>query len=131
MNSTNLAPSHGWYFLPALRWTARLTSLTSAGIVLMFAFGESGTPTAREWLLLAFFPIGLVLGMGLGWWRELLGGAVALGSLAVFYAILFAFRGSVPTSPYFAILAAPGALFLAAGLWMRCRGFSTRGSAAA
>lgn len=102
-----------------LRWVARLTSLGTVGIILAFAFGEGGAPRPLEWLMLAFFPIGLVVGLLLGWWRELLGGAVAVGSLAMFYVVMIVLGKSVPTTPYFAILGAPGALFLVAGLWRR------------
>jgi hypothetical protein len=103
----------------ALRWLARLTSLASIGLLAAFAFGEPGTPTAREWLVLAFFPGGVVLGMVLGWWRELIGGTVAVLSLAAFYACMFALSGRVPGGPYFALFSLPGALFLAAGLAAR------------
>ncbi len=120
MTFTTLPAPPRPYTLTGLRWLARITSIASIGIILMFAFGE-GTPTAREWVLLAFFPIGLAIGLLLGWWRELTGGVVALSSMVIFYALMFASSGKLPTGPYFAILAAPGLLFLLAGLWSRAR----------
>lgn len=99
-----------------LRWVARVMSLFTMGVVLMFAFGE-GVPAGRDWVLLAFFPIGLLIGLVIGWRREVLGGAVAVGSMAVFFALLAAFSGRFPAGPYFAILGLPGLLFLISGLW--------------
>lgn len=105
--------------LATLRWLARILSALSIGILLMFAFGEPGTPTAREWLLLAFFPIGLGAGLLIGWWRELLGGVITLASLAVFYGLMRTFSHRFPPGPYFAVLALPGLLFVIVGLWAR------------
>lgn len=98
-----------------LRWIARVMSLGTIGIIGAFAFGE-GTPTKAEWLVLAFFPIGLVVGLVLAWWREIPGALLALGSMAAFYAIHFAARGTFPAGPYFAVLVSPAVVFLAAGL---------------
>jgi peptidoglycan/LPS O-acetylase OafA/YrhL len=103
----------------ALRWVARGLSLLTILTIAMFAFGEPGTPTAKEWLLLAFFPIGLLLGLALAWWRELLGGIIAVGSILVFYAAFLVADGRLPAGPYFAILATPGVLFLILGLATR------------
>jgi hypothetical protein len=105
----------------ALRWLARVLSLGTIGIIGAFAFGE-GTPTAAEWLLLAFFPIGLVVGLVLAWWREIPGALLALGSMAAFYAIHFVSRGTLPAGPYFAVLVSPAVVFLAAGLTSRMAG---------
>lgn len=100
-----------------LRWAARLTSIVSIGMLLAFLGpGEKGTPTLPEALLMAFFPFGLMAGMVLGWWKELSGGLVSVGSLAAFYAVVMVQRGHFPTGPYFALFALPGVLFLAAAL---------------
>lgn len=102
----------------ALRWAGRLLSLGTIGVIAAFAFGE-GTPKPSEWLLLAFFPIGLLVGLVLAWWREIPGAVVALGSMAAFYAICFVARGGVPTGPWFAVLALPAVVFLIAGVLAR------------
>jgi hypothetical protein len=101
-----------------LRWAARLLSLGTIAVILAFAFGE-GTPRASDWLLLAFFPIGLVAGLALAWRHELAGSLVALASMAVFYALCYRASGHVPTGPYFALLASPAAIFLLTSLLSR------------
>lgn len=100
-----------------LRWVARISSLGTFAIIGAFAFGE-GTPTAKEWLILLVFPIGLLIGLLIGWWRDILGGAIAISSVAILYIIILA-RGSTTPGPYFALLAVPGVLFLASGLLAR------------
>ncbi|MCB9156074.1 MAG: hypothetical protein H6645_03025 [Caldilineaceae bacterium] len=59
-----------------LRWIARLGSLLSVAFVLLFLFGEglvvNGVwPTATEWVGLLFFPLGLAIGLLIGWRNEL------------------------------------------------------------
>ncbi len=74
-----------------VRWTARLWSIASVGLILFFIVGE-GVKIARpsEWLLFLFFPIGISAGMILAWWKEEIGGSIAVGSLLLFYMIHFA-----------------------------------------
>lgn len=105
-----------------LRWLARLLSLASLVMLAMFAFGplERARPTAGEWLLLAFFPIGVALGLIVAWWREILGGVISIASLAIFYAIMLANSGNV-RGPYFLLFSAPALLFLMCGLMSRSR----------
>lgn len=111
-----------------LRWTARIWSLLSAAFVLAILIGEgvSGTPSApltwSDVVGLALFPTGLLVGLALGWWREIAGGLVGLGTLLTFYVFLTAVTGRVPGGPYFVLLAAPALLFLLAGLLTRARG---------
>jgi len=105
--------------LDILKWTARAASLASLAILAAFAFGEGGTPTLRQAVLMVFFPFGLVGGLVLGWWRETWGGALSIASLVAFYLLEAAMSGRFPGGPYFAILASPGLLFLASGLLHR------------
>jgi hypothetical protein len=54
----------------ALRWTARIWSLLSLGVVVLFAVGEGmhlARFTARELVLFLFFPLGVCAGLALGW----------------------------------------------------------------
>ncbi len=104
-----------------MRWTARAAGIASVALLSQFFFGELGTPTPREVVALVFFPVGVALGMLLGWWREALGGWVTLLSLAAFYLWMIALRGNPPGGPYFMLFAAPGLLFLACSLIERRR----------
>jgi hypothetical protein len=62
-----------------------------------------------EWIMLLFGPIGLIVGMILGWWKEGLGGAVTILS---FFASLLVGDYSGSGAAYMAVCAAPGFLFL-------------------
>jgi hypothetical protein len=54
--------------------------------------------------------------MVLAWRWEGLGGAITVGSLVALYILMFILDGRFPRGPFFALVAAPGALFLAAWL---------------
>lgn len=104
--------------MKAVRWIARLLSLASATLLLMFMFGgaEHLRFTTREIVAVAFFPIGVIIGFGVAWLRPLLGAIISLGSLAVFYAFMLISSGGVPGGPYFLLFALPAILFLVSGL---------------
>ena len=63
-------------------------------------------------VLFVFFPIGTCAGMILGWRWEGLGGTITIGSLLAFYGALRIMDGRFPGGPFFALVAAPGLLFL-------------------
>jgi hypothetical protein len=111
-----------------LRWLARLTGLLSIGILLLFLTGEDGLilhgwtkVRPIEWLGLLFFPFGVLLGLGLAWWREALGAAVAAVSVTAFYTYHVMLAGRLPTGPWFLIFTAPAILFFASWLAHRRR----------
>jgi hypothetical protein len=106
-----------------IRWVARTWVIASVGLVLLMFIGsgkvEGFNPaqfTSRDWVGLFFFPFGVGLGMIVAWRREGLGGSITVGSLAAFYAALRIMGGRFPGGPYFALVAAPGILFLVCGL---------------
>ncbi len=101
-----------------IRWIARVWSLFSIGFVLLILVGELVSPHAalpsslRDIVGMFFFPFGVCVGLVLAWKWEALGGLIALGSLVAFYFTLYIFDGRFPRGPFFALVAAPGALFL-------------------
>jgi hypothetical protein len=98
-----------------IRWTARAWSAASIGLILAFLVGEGFHPAqikAREWVGLVFFPVGIAVGMILAWWKEGLGGAITVASLAAFYLIPLATAGALPEGWAFLVFAMPGFLFL-------------------
>jgi len=103
-----------------LRWLARALSILTVAILLVFACGEGlnwSRFTPGELLLFACFPLGLCAGMVVAWWREGLGGGIAVASLVAFYLLDRFWSGSFPRGFAFAALAVPGFLFLICGLW--------------
>jgi len=112
----------------AVRWIARVWSILSIGFVLFFMVGDLEiyfrgvklpSPTMQEWVGLILWPIGVVVGLIVAWFREELGGILAVGSLIAFYVWNVAHSGHLPRGPFFFLVAAPGLLFLAAGLLSR------------
>lgn len=98
-----------------LRWIARAWGLASGLLLLAFAFGgrEHVRLTAGEAVGFLFFPVGVIVGFAVAWWRELAGGLITVASLALFYLWLFARDGRWPAGPYFLLFAAPGFLHIA------------------
>jgi hypothetical protein len=112
----------------AIRWIARAWSIASIGFVLLMfggsALAEGFDPaqfTPRDWVGLFFFPLGVCLGLIVAWRREGLGGGMTVGSFLAFYATLRITDGRFPRGPWFALVAAPGILFLVC--WLLSRGY--------
>ena len=107
-----------------LVWIARIWSVASFVFVLAFVFGEAFSghgikPTAAEWLGLAFWPGGVLVGLGIGWIHPRIGGVIATGSLLTFYVWNILERGTPPTGPFFLLVTAPGILFLLTSLFSK------------
>lgn len=107
-----------------LRWTARVWGIASALLLMAFAFGgrEHLRFTAGEVVAFLLFPVGVVAGFAIAWWRELAGGLVTVGSLALFHLYEFAGSGRWWLGPYFFLFAAPGVLHVAGALIARRAG---------
>jgi hypothetical protein len=125
--SSILAPDLGPVPVRLLRWVARAASVASLALLAMFATSGGAAPTASEWLMLAFFPIGVAIGMLVAWRSEILGGSIAAASLVAFYAILSLDATRPPAGPWFVVFASPALVLLVCGLTARA---SLRRSAA-
>ena len=110
-----------------LRWIARAWGIASALLLLAFAFGgrEHFRLTAGETVEFLLFPVGVIAGFVVAWWRELAGGLITMGSLALFYLLLFARDGRLAIGPYFLLFAAPGLLHIASALLAARAGWGT------
>ena len=117
------------------RWIARGLSLVSIALLVLFVVGELPTPgrvAARELVGLAFFPLGVVVGMIVAWRREGLGAAIGLSSLACFYGVYgLALRGSAALGWWFVIFSSPLGLFALAALASNDPGGDARSAGAA
>jgi hypothetical protein len=98
-----------------LRWAARALSLACFLLLCAFFFGggESMRMTGRQAVVFLLFPVGVVAGFGVSWWREAIGACISLGCLVILYALIFARDGRLH-GPYFLLFAVPALLFLAA-----------------
>ena len=122
-----LAPDLGPVPVRWLRWVARAASLASLALLAMFATSGGAAPSAFGWLMLAFFPVGVGVGMLVAWRSEIIGGAIAAASLVAFYAIISLDATRPPAGPWFVVFASPALVLLVCGLTARA---SLRRSAA-
>ena len=108
--------------LAVVELLARVGSVASITMLLLLFQAEAFHPSEiapREWIGLAFFPIGVVIGMVIAWWKEGLGATVTLGSLLGFYLVYgYLFRYHIG-GPWFLVFASPGFLFLLHWLFYR------------
>lgn len=97
-----------------LGWVARAWGVASALLLFLFAFGgrEHLRFTAGEAMAFLLFPVGVIAGFVISWWRELTGGLVTVGCFLVFCLFLHAWSGRWP-GIYFFLFTAPGFLHLA------------------
>jgi hypothetical protein len=101
--------------LSVIEGLARITSIASVALLIMLFLGEGLDPSAitrNEWMGLVFFPIGVVIGMVVAWWKEGLGAAITLGSLAAFYLVWGWLLRNHIGGWAFVTFASPGFLFL-------------------
>ena len=99
-----------------LCWIARIGSIVSIGLILMFFIGEGFDPAnlkLQEWIGFFFFPVGIVVGMIVAWWQEGMGGTITVGSLLAFYIVHFLFNRALPQGWAWIVFTSPGILFLA------------------
>ncbi len=106
--------------LPRLvRWSARVTSLLSFGLVMVIAIGQGGPPNPLRQprpVQLEFAALGLMLlGFVIGWMQEGLGGLLVLLGLVGLNAVELTVNGR-PALGAFPLFAVPGALFLLSAL---------------
>jgi len=86
----------------------------SIGLIFLFLVGEEFHPTQiplKQWIGLIFFPLGVVIGMIVAWWKEGFGAGVTLLSLLAFYGVYGLLFGN-RLGGWFVAFAAPGFLFL-------------------
>ena len=113
-----------------LRWSARTLGIISALLLLAFVFGGSEHLdfTAHEAFAFLLFPVGVMLGFAVAWWRDMAGGLITVASLVVFYLYMGAL-GEWPRGPYFLLFAVPAFLHIASALLARRTGSASQPSA--
>jgi hypothetical protein len=122
MHTQRIEPS---VTLLGLEWIARVGSLVSIGLLMALFIGEGFHPAQiapQEWTGLLFFPVGVVLGMIIAWWKEGAGATITLTSLAAFYVVYGYLLRNHIGGWFFIAFAAPGFLFLLHWLLLRKTG---------
>ena len=102
-----------------IRWIARIwAALMVAFMLFMFithivddGIGPLFDLSFRDTLMMVAM-IGSVIGLGLAWKWERLGGWMTVGGMLAFYLFDYFFSGDFPRGPVFLIIAFPGILFL-------------------
>jgi hypothetical protein len=92
----------------ALKTIARFWGVLSISLSLLFIFGKGvdlSKLTPIEWLGFFFFPFGLTVGLIIAWSKELVGGIIAIVSVAAFAVVM-------NINWYVAALGFPGLLFI-------------------
>ena len=101
--------------LAVVELLARVTSIASITLLLMLFASELLNPSEvapRQWVGLVFFPLGVIVGMIIAWWKEGLGSAITLGSLLGLYLVYGYFMRYHIAGWAFIVFASPGFLFL-------------------
>ena len=101
--------------LTVIELLARVGSIASITLLLMLFAGEGFDPshvTTRQWVGLFFFPLGVIVGMVIAWWKEGLGAAITLGSLLALYVVYGYLMRYHIAGWAFLVFASPGFLFL-------------------
>jgi hypothetical protein len=105
--------------LQVLRWLARIGSLVSYFVMVLYLVGEGFTVssfTFNDWVGFICFPVGALGGQLVGWWNELVGGIITTVSLLAFYLIYGLLLHIWPTGPAYIVFSIPGFIFLVAGI---------------
>jgi hypothetical protein len=107
------------YVACCARWLARGLSILAAGMVALIFVSEgridllrSSPPEAALFVLFFISWLGLLV----AWQWEVLGAAMTLGGMGVFYVVHYVDAGKWPQGWAFAFITSPGVLFLCRGL---------------
>ena len=101
--------------LAVVELLARVGSIASITLLILLFMGEAFRPaeiSPNEWAGLLFFPIGVMVGMIVAWWKEGLGAAVTVLSLLAFYMVYGYLLKNHIGGWAFIVFASPGFLFL-------------------
>ena len=102
-------------FLIFLRWCNRIIASILAILIILFVFGEGfpnfATVDARTALLFVCF-IAIIIGLILGWFKEMSGGIILISGFVSFELIQYSATGNFATNALFAIFPLIGIIFI-------------------
>jgi hypothetical protein len=94
---------------------ARVGSIASVTLLILIFMDEAVRPSEisrNEWAGLVFFPLGIIIGMVIAWWKEGVGSVLTVASLVGFYIVYGYLLRNHVGSWVFIAFASPGFLFL-------------------
>jgi hypothetical protein len=97
-----------------LRWAARLLAAIIVSLVVVVLIGEGFDLLKLKGLEpveMAFFWIACI-GMVVAWRWQVIGGALSLGGMILFFIVEFTIRGGLTKAPFLYLMLLPGILFL-------------------
>ena len=101
--------------LAVIELLARVTSIASITFLILLFMHEPFRPSEispNEWAGLVFFPIGIMIGMVIAWWKEGVGSVLTIVSLIGFYVVYGYLLRNHIGGWWFILFASPGFLFL-------------------
>jgi hypothetical protein len=104
-----------------VRWTGRALTALLVGVVIVIFIGEGFNPLRLkgiEVLQMVLFWTACV-GMVLAWRWPVIGGALSLSGMMLFFTVELAVTGGFPRGLFFYLMPLPGLLFLADGFMRR------------
>ncbi len=105
-----------------LRWTARALALLHLGLVLIMVVGLAVAGRFHPLRVSGVGPVQMMffwaacVGMAAAWRWEVIGGAISLGGVLLFFAAELAVKGGLPQGPLLYLMVLPGILFLLSSL---------------
>lgn len=95
-----------------IRKIAKVWSSICVVFILIFIIGygldpNEPIPSSIEWLGLALFLFGVIVGQIVAWKKEGIGSFITIASLAAFYILEFILKERFPGGPYFMFVAFP------------------------
>ena len=104
-----------------VRWTGRALTALLVGVVIVIFIGEGFNPLrlkGSEVLQMVLYWTACV-GMVLAWRWTVIGGALSLSGMMLFFTVELAVTGGFPRGLFFYLMPLPGLLFLADGFMRR------------
>jgi len=108
-----------------VRWTARVLAALLVGLVLVFFVGLTLDGGFHPIKLKGVEPLQMIFfwtattGMVVAWRWPVIGGALSLGGMILFFAVEFTVRGGLPRGLVLYLMLLPGILFLVDGFIRR------------
>jgi len=105
-----------------IRWTASVLTAFLLGVVLVVFVGVTIDGGFHPLKLKGVEPIQMIFfwtacnGMVIAWRWQVIGGALSLGGMILFFAVEFAVRGGLPRGLLLHLMLLPGILFLVDGI---------------